>query len=193
MSSFLACLITVSHVSLSQDLNSLYSAGDAVKAVVLKVDKEKKRISLGMPTPHVHMCCADVSLGLSASYFQDDDAADAVDEEEDQEDAVSQDEDEDVDTTSLARKVCLLSCTLSPCCKADAAQQQVEAEDEFPTYAEDSDDEQAEELVQSTAAAASDSESDEDEGDEGDEDVTVAPIQDATDKIKSKCVSFSVR
>ncbi|EDQ93027.1 uncharacterized protein MONBRDRAFT_22368, partial [Monosiga brevicollis MX1] len=51
-----------------EDLNKLYSAGDAVKAVVLKVDVDKKRIS----------------LGIKPSYFDDAGLPQAMDESADE-------------------------------------------------------------------------------------------------------------
>ncbi|KAJ3065320.1 Protein RRP5 [Podochytrium sp. JEL0797] len=65
-------------------IESLYSVGDPVMAVVLKVDLEKNR----------------VSFGLKASYFTDEDAAgedddeDEDDDEEDEEDADEEDDEE---------------------------------------------------------------------------------------------------
>ncbi|KAH8801565.1 hypothetical protein F5884DRAFT_519221 [Xylogone sp. PMI_703] len=51
-----------------QDVKKLYSEGDAVKAIVLKIDTEKKRIN----------------FGLKASYFEDQERSDNDEDESDQ-------------------------------------------------------------------------------------------------------------
>nr|KAJ3421087.1 rRNA biogenesis protein rrp5 [Polyrhizophydium stewartii] len=66
-----------------QNLERLYSVGDAVKAVVLRLDKAKQRIS----------------LGLKASYFDEGDAESGGDEDDDDEEMASADGDEDAAAT----------------------------------------------------------------------------------------------
>ena len=62
-----------------EDVRKLYQEGDAVKAKVLKIDPEKRRIS----------------FGLKASYFQDEEKGDeSSDEDEDMEDVVIAEVDE---------------------------------------------------------------------------------------------------
>ncbi|KAJ3156683.1 rRNA biogenesis protein rrp5 [Geranomyces michiganensis] len=66
-----------SHVSDTEveDLNSLYSVGDAVKVKIIKVSRKKNK----------------VSLGLKASYFDETDAVEEADTETDDEDAMDVD------------------------------------------------------------------------------------------------------
>jgi rRNA biogenesis protein RRP5 len=60
-------------------IESLYSPGDPVKAYIIKVDKEKRRIS----------------FGLKASYFDENDLEDDEEDDEDEDDVEEDDEDED--------------------------------------------------------------------------------------------------
>ncbi|ORX93442.1 nucleic acid-binding protein [Basidiobolus meristosporus CBS 931.73] len=62
-----------------EDLNKLYSVGDRVKAVILKIDTENKK----------------VSFGLKATYFNDDDMESDSSEDEELEDSMDVEDDSD--------------------------------------------------------------------------------------------------
>ncbi|ORX90106.1 nucleic acid-binding protein [Basidiobolus meristosporus CBS 931.73] len=62
-----------------QDLNKLYSVGDRVKAVILKIDTENKK----------------VSFGLKATYFNDDDMESESSDDEELEDSMDVEDESD--------------------------------------------------------------------------------------------------
>jgi len=68
-----------------QDVTKLFSEGDVVKAIVLKVDTEKRK----------------VSFGLKASYFQDQSEDSEDDDEDESDDELQVDDDDDGDAMSV--------------------------------------------------------------------------------------------
>jgi ribosomal protein S1 len=72
------CHISVASDEFVEDLASVFEPGDYVKAIVLKLDPEKKRIS----------------LGLKASFFTDADGDDDSDDDEEEESGEEEEEEE---------------------------------------------------------------------------------------------------
>ncbi|KAI0014056.1 nucleic acid-binding protein [Xylariaceae sp. FL0662B] len=80
-----------------EDARKLFTEGDAVKAIILKLDQQKKRISFGLKPSYFEDDASEMSI--DGGDEDEDDAGAALFDEEDESD---QDEDDEMDDTGSA-------------------------------------------------------------------------------------------